>query len=125
MKKIALILCLFVFSFVSVCSAQSSCPEVAATAKQFGYYAAFGDATKASLSVTPETDITVYVNGIKSEIDQLGGLDKIIVGDEESINGNESKVTVTYVCKKEGASIQKTYTLIKTDSSWKIAMDKL
>lgn len=125
MKRIAFILCLVAFAFISTSNAQSSCPEVAATARQFGYYAAFGDATKASLVVSPETNITVYVNGLKSEIDQLGGLDKIVVGNEETVGANEVKVTVTYICKKEEAVLQKTYTLIKEESSWKIAMDKL
>ena len=86
---------------------------------------AFGDAVKASFNVSPSSDITEYVNQAKDEIDQNGGLKEILIDNEEVVNSNESKVTVTFVCKKEDVKIQKTYTLLKQNDSWKIATDKL
>lgn len=125
MKRIACILSFVVFAFISTCSAVNDGPTASATARQFGYYVAFGDAVKASLTVNPETDITMYVITTKAEIDLLGGLNNIIIDNEEVINENEMKVTIIYVCKKEDAKITKTYTLLKVDDTWKIEMDKL
>lgn len=125
MKKIAFILSFVLISLFSTCNAQTNAPGASAMARQFGYYVAHGDAVKASLAVNTGTDISPYVDRIKAEIDQLGGIDKIIVENEEIVNENEVNVTVIFVCKKEDATVQKSYTLLKVNDSWKIAMDKL
>lgn len=125
MKKIAFILSFALISIFSTCNAVNDGPGASETARQFGYYVAFGDAVKASLNVNPETDITAYVEHVKAEIDQLGGLDKIIIDNEEVISENEVKITVSYICKKEDAKVKKIYTLLKVNDTWKIAMDKL
>lgn len=125
MKRIAFILSIVLISIFSTCNAVNDGPGASATAKQFGYYVAFGDAVKASITVNPETDITVYVNRVKAEIDQLGGLDKIVIDNEEVIGENEVKVTISFICKKEDAKVQKTYTLLRVNDTWKIEMDKL
>lgn len=125
MKRIAFILSIVLISLFSTCNAVNDGPDARTMAKQFGFYVAHGDAVKASLNVNPETDITVYVSRVKAEIDQLGGLSKIVVDNEEVVSENEVRITVSFICKREDASIQKTYTLLKVDDSWKIAMDKL
>ena len=94
-------------------------------ARQFGLYAAYGDAMKATLTVTPETDMTSYVNQLKDEIDLNGGLEEVKILKEKAKNQNEMHVTLAYVCKKEGVVIERTYTLLKVNDTWKIATDKL
>lgn len=125
MKKIAFIFSLVLISLFSTCNATNDGPSATTMARQFAYYVAHGDAIKASLSVTPETDITNYVTNIHSEIEQLGGLEKIVIKNEETVNENKVIVTLAFVCKKEGASIEKTYTLLLENNTWKIATDKL
>ena len=125
MKRIAFILSFVLISLFSICNAQTCESKASAMARQFGYYAAFGDAVKASMVVSPNNDITPYVNRFKTEIDELGGIDKIIVESEEVMNENEMKVSLMFVCKKEDTAVHKTYILVKENNSWKIAMDKL
>lgn len=125
MKKIAFALSFVLISLFSICNAQTIASDAGAMARQFGYYAAFGDATKASLSVTPSNDVASYVSSVKAEVDELGGIAKIFVENEEIINENEAKVSLVFVCKKEDAQIHKTYILRKVNSTWKIATDKL
>lgn len=125
MKRIAFILSFVLISLFSICNAQTCESKASAMARQFGYYAAFGDAVKASMVVSPSNDITPYVNRFKTEIDELGGIDKIIVESEEVMNENEMKVSLMFVCKKEDTVVHKTYILVKENNSWKIAMDKL
>ena len=69
--------------------------------------------------------MTSYVSSVKAEVDELGGIAKIFVENEEIINENEAKVSLVFVCKKEDAQIHKTYILRKVNSTWKIATDKL
>ncbi len=94
-------------------------------ARQFGLYAAYGDAMKATLTVTPETDMTSYVNQLKDEIDLNGGLEDVKILKEKAKKQNEMHVTLAFLCKKEGVVIERTYTLLKVNDTWKIATDKL
>lgn len=125
MKKIAFALSFILISLFSVCNAQSNSSNASAMARQFGFYVAHGDAVKGTLAVTPEMDITAYVNQLKSEIDLNGGLQEIKILKEKTKNKNEMQVTLAYVCKKEGVVIEKTYTLLLVDNQWKVVANKL
>lgn len=125
MKKIAFILSFALISLFSICNAQTSGSAASTMARQFGLYAAYGDAVKASLTVSPETDMTAYVNQLKDEIDLNGGLQEIKILKEKAKNQNEMHVTLAYVCKKEGVVIEKTYILLKENDTWKISANKL
>jgi hypothetical protein len=125
MKRIAFILSIVLISLFSICNAQTSESPAGTMARQFGLYAAYGDAMKATLTVTPETDMTSYVNQLKDEIDLNGGLEEVKILKEKAKNQNEMHVTLAYVCKKEGVVIERTYTLLKVNDTWKIATDKL
>lgn len=125
MKKIAFILSFILISLFSISNAQTSGPNASATARQFGYYVAYGDAMKSSHAVVPETDMSAYVDQKHSEIEELGGLAKIVIGNEEVVNENTVKVSLIFVCKKEDATVKETYTLLKENGTWKIAADKL
>ena len=46
-------------------------------------------------------------------------------GRTKNFHQNEMHVTLAYVCKKEGVVIERTYTLLKVNDTWKIATDKL
>ena len=69
--------------------------------------------------------MSAYVDQKHSEIEELGGLEKIIIGNEEVVNENTVKVSLIFVCKKENATVKETYTLLKENGTWKIAADKL
>ena len=125
MKRIAFVISIILISLLSVCKAQNNVTASSETARQFGYYVAFGDNIKAAFNIVPEADITEYVSQTKNEIEQLGGLKDIIVDNEEIVSAKEAVVTLTYICRKEDAKVQKTYTLLKVGDDWKISADKL
>ncbi len=129
MKKIFFVLAILTMSLFPVCKANN--PDVSAkeTAKQFGYYVAFGDAVKADLIAVYTSDhrnfMVEYITPIKADILENGGLDKISVIGEEVITANvKTNVTIAYECKL-GEVIKQTYTLIMVDGAWKIDMGLL
>ncbi len=125
MKKVIFAFALFMVSLFPVSQAFAENPEPSSFARQFGYYVAYGDALKASFTVSPSNDITYYVERMKSDIDQMGGLLDIVIENQEYVSETEAHVTISYVCKKEGSKIEKTYTLLFIDDSWKISMATL